>query len=243
MLWLAALWVVGFGMFWQANPVRVMPTLTEVGGAILPLWRAGVGNAILVSMWTLLEAILISSALSLGLSYLYVLAVFRFPLISATKLRFLGFTGLITLFYLATKDGHILKVAVLTFAITVFLLTDMLKVVREIPQERYNLARTLGMNRLRVVWEVVVRGTLSTAIESIRANAAIGWMMLTMVEGLSRSDGGVGVLLLNLNRSRMLENVFAVQLMILFMGVGQDYLIGIIKDVVCPYARLGKAKI
>ena len=64
----------------------------------------------------------------------------------------------------------------------------------------------------------------------------MAWMMLTMVEGLSRSEGGIGVLLLNLARHQDLASVFAVQLVILAVGIAQDGLIRLMKRVVCPYA-------
>ena len=83
------------------------------------------------------------------------------------------------------------------------------------------------MGEWRVVWEVVVRGTADKALEVLRQNAAIGWMMLTMVEGISRSEGGVGAMLLNQNKHFHLAEVFAIQLLILLVGVLQDYGLGV----------------
>jgi NitT/TauT family transport system permease protein len=94
------------------------------------------------------------------------------------------------------------------------------------------------MSEWRVVWEVVVLGTFSQAFEAMRQNAAIGWLMLTMVEGLARGEGGVGVLLLNQNKYLNLSAVFAIQLAILVVGLLQDYAIGVLRHLVCPYARL-----
>ena len=124
----------------------------------------------------------------------------------------------------------------LVFAIAVFFVSDMLGIIQSIPQSRYDYARTLGLNRWQVLREVVIRGTLDQAFEALRVNAAMAWMMLTMVEGLSRSEGGIGVLLLNLARHQDLASVFAVQLVILAVGIAQDGLIRLMKRVVCPYA-------
>jgi len=92
-----------------------------------------------------------------------------------------------------------------------------------------------------MVWYVVIRGTLDDAIESLRQNFAIGWNMLTMVEGLSRTEGGVGALLLNQNKHFNLDAVFAVQLCILLLGLGMDVVIGKLKNIICPYAKLATA--
>jgi len=43
--------------------------------------------------------------------------------------------------------------------------------------------------------------------------------MLTMVEGISRSEGGVGAMLLNQNKHFHLSAVFAIQLTILLLGL------------------------
>ena len=121
---------------------------------------------------------------------------------------------------------------------TVFFVTSMAAVVAEIPKEKFDHARTLGMPEWRVVWEVVILGTADKAMEVFRQNAAIGWMMLTMVEGISRSEGGLGAMLLNQNKHFRLAEVFAIQLLILFVGILQDIGIGGMRRLLCPYADL-----
>ena len=65
------------------------------------------------------------------------------------------------------------------------------------------------MSEWRAVWEVVVLGTADKAFDVLRQNAAIGWMMLTMVEGIARAEGGVGAMLLNQSKHFHLAEVFA----------------------------------
>jgi NitT/TauT family transport system permease protein len=81
-------------------------------------------------------------------------------------------------------------------------------------------------------------GTADKALEVMRQNAAMGWMMLTMVESFVRSEGGVGVLLLNNEKYMKLSEVFAIQLTILVVGLLQDSAIGLFRRLVCPYAYL-----
>src|SRR6185503_21144761 len=126
------------------------------------------------------------------------------------------------------------KVALLVFGMTVFFVTSMADVVAAIPKENFDHARTLRMGEWRVVWEVVVRGTGDKAMELLRQNAAIGWMMLTMVEGISRSEGGIGAMLLNQNKHFHLAEVFAIQIMILLIGLFQDYALGWLRRVLFP---------
>jgi NitT/TauT family transport system permease protein len=62
--------------------------------------------------------------------------------------------------------------------------------------------------------------------------------MLTMVEGISRAQGGLGAMLLNQNKHFHLAEVFAIQLLILAIGILQDYAIGALRRICCPYADL-----
>ena len=94
------------------------------------------------------------------------------------------------------------------------------------------------MREWRVVWEIVILGTADKAFEVLRQNAAIGWMMLTMVEGVVRSEGGVGTMLLNQSKHFRLDEVFAIQFVILLVGLFQDFMIGAARRLVCPYADL-----
>jgi NitT/TauT family transport system permease protein len=146
--------------------------------------------------------------------------------------------GLSFVFTLLVGGGHALKLVVLVFGMSVFTVTSLASLVANIPQARFDHARTLRMSEWQVVWEVVVRGTLDQALEAIRQNAAMGWTMLTLVEGLVRSEGGVGALLLNQNKHFHLAEVFAIQLSLLGLGLLQDWVLGSIRRGLCPWAEL-----
>jgi NitT/TauT family transport system permease protein len=225
--------------FWWTSPLEVLPRPDEVLHALRILWfEQGLGRELWTSFTMNLQALALTLMLGLGLSYLTVVPFFR-PLASAvTKGRFLGLIGLTFVFTLTLGGGHSLKVALLVFGMTVFFVTSMADVVAAVPKEDFDLARTLRMGEWRVVWEVVVLGTIDKAFEVLRQNAAIGWMMLTMVEGISRAEGGVGATLLNQNKHFHLAEVFAIQILILVVGVLQDYGIGALKKLFCPYAVL-----
>jgi len=125
----------------------------------------------------------------------------------------------------------------LVFGMAPFFVTAMAAVVAELPRERFDHARALGMTEWRTVWEVVIRGTLDQALEALRQNAAMGWMALTMVEGLVRSEGGVGALMLNENKHLDLDAVFALIVVVLIVGIAQDAALAWLRRTVCPYAH------
>ena len=224
---------------WIASPYKVLPNPMEVLAALQRLWlEQGLGRELAISFSLNLEALGIASVLSLGLSYLTVFPWMR-PLVAAlSKGRFLSLTGFSLIFTLALGGGHALKLGLLVFAVTVFYLTSMASVVQAIPRSEFDHARTLRMSEARVTWEVVVLGTLAQAFEVLRQNAAIGWMMLTLVEGIVRGEGGIGAMLLNENKHFLLPEVFAIQLVILTFGLAQDYGLQLLRKLACPYADL-----
>jgi NitT/TauT family transport system permease protein len=236
-------WLVGFQLLmllviWLFSPTVFLPKPREVFQALSDLWFAGLGGELITSFYLNLQAIALSAILSLLLAYLTVIPFFRPMVALLSKLRFLSMVGLTFFFTLMASTGHELKLFLLVFSVSVFFVTGMAEVVASIPKERFDLARTLRMSEWRVVWEVVVLGQADKAFEVLRQNAAMGWMMLTMVEGISRSEGGVGAMLLNQNKHFHLSAVFAIQLTILILGLAQDYGIGLLRKVFCPYADL-----
>jgi NitT/TauT family transport system permease protein len=236
---IVAVQIATFLVIWLNSPFRVLPRPDEVLNALKNLWmNEGLGQELITSFKLNLEALLWTAIISLALSYLTVLPVFR-PLVGAvSKGRFLSLVGFTFVFTLLVGGGHPLKLWLLVFGMTVFFLTSMAAVIAEIPREQFDHARTLRMGEWRVVWEVVVLGTADKAFEVFRQNAAIGWLMLTMVEGISRAEGGVGAMLLSQSKHFRLAEVFAIQVVILLVGLIQDYGIGVTRRLFCPYAAL-----
>jgi NitT/TauT family transport system permease protein len=62
------------------------------------------------------------------------------------------------------------------------------------------------------------------------------------VEGITRSQGGIGALLMNQNRHFDLAAIIAIQLTILVYGLLQDYLLLALRNVLCPHAALVRSK-
>lgn len=227
-----------FLVWWTFYPPKIVPRPAEALNAFLNLFSEGDFIDDLLSSVTLnVEAIVLSMAVSLPIAYATVLPALRLPAAMFTKFRFLGLTGITFLFGLALT-GHSLKLGILIFGISVYYVTSLMEIVVNIPKEKFDYARTLRMGEWRVVWEVVIRGTRDQVLASLRQNGAMALMMLTMVEGLVRAEGGLGVLLLNENRGFNLQAVFAIQIVVACVGLSQDYLLGVLHNVLCPYARL-----
>lgn len=231
-------WCAAALAVWAASPVSTLPAPREVLGALTDLWwQGGLGPELFTTLKLIASALACSVVLSLALAWGSVIPAVKPIAAGVSKLRFLGLTGLLFPFTLATGGGFALKVLLLTFGMTTFLVTSLVRITDEIPRSQIDYVRSLGASEPRVIWETVVRGTLDRTIDAVRQNVAMGWSMITMVEGISRSDGGVGALLLNQNKHFRLAEVYAVLVVILLVGLVIDYGMGALASLVCPHAR------
>lgn len=240
---LAIFWAGIALLAWLLSPFQSLPTPGETWDALGRLWwEEGMGRELGVTLQLIAHSLLLTVAGAALLSYATVLALFR-PLVEGlAKLRFLGLTGLIPLFTLLTGGGYGFKVALLTFGMLTYFVTAMAQVVVEIPKESFEHMRVMGASELRILWEVVILGTLDKALEVLRQNVAIGWTMITMVEGFERAGGGLGAMILNENKHFKLPEVYALLLVVLLVGLLLDYLMGLLSRLLCPYVLLERVK-
>jgi ABC-type nitrate/sulfonate/bicarbonate transport system permease component len=154
------------------------------------------------------------------------------------KCRYLTLTGLIFLFTLLTSNGHNLKLSLLIFGIVPFFVTSLLSIIDSINVQEYELCKTLRMNNWQTLLEVVIIGRLDQVIDVMRQNFAIAWMMITMVEGLNMSEGGLGTMLIKSNKFIDLGTVFAILLIIFLLGICFDFLLAKMRHWFFPYTKL-----
>lgn len=240
---LAAGWVLSALIVWLLSPFATLPTPIEVWRALGRLWwKHGMGPELWTTLRLVADSLLLTVLLSMLLSYATLIAALRPLVAAASKLRFLGLVGLVFPFTLLTGGGYALKVALMTFGMTTFFVTSMAQVVLEIPAEQFDHLRVLGASELRILWEVVIRGTLDRALDVLRQNVAMGWAMITMVEGISRAEGGIGAMILNQNKHFLLAEVYAILLVIMLLGMLMDYGMGALSNLLCPYMRLERVR-
>ena len=225
-------------LVWSVSQFVFLPNPMEIIRAYPELFRRGLVGELMTSLTLCLKSILIATVVAAFVSYLSRLPVFLFVGKFVTKGRFLSSVGLSFFFTMLTSSGNGLKTGILVFFITVVFVTSFMAVIDNIKEYKYNHARTLGLGPWHTLWEVVIKGTLADMIEIMKQNFAIAWMLLTMVEGIVRSEGGIGVMLLIENRVLRLDNIFALQIVVLIVGICLDALISYIKDIICPYAKL-----
>jgi len=225
---------------WQMNIGTALRPFSEVFASFSDLFLKDLFmNHVIESIELSLTAIGISMAITLVFSYLSTMPMFRPWSLIISKGRFLGVLGIYFIFIVAFGLGFPLKVALLTFGITVFFLTSMYTVITEIPQSRFDYARSLGLSEIQVFWQVVIRGTADQMLESLRQNAAIGWMMIPAVETIVKT-GGIGDILWDNIKHFDRGKALAIMFVIIIIGIIQDILLKLTQRVVTPHVTVKK---
>lgn len=181
---------------------------------------------LLASFKVTVEAMFISIIISAILVYGYSLPLIKPFVDFICKLRFLTISGLMYVMTMAS-DGtaHNLKILLLLFGIIPFFVTSLVSTAYSGLDSLKDLCSTLNMNRWQSLLEIIIIGKIDQLIITIGQNFAIGWMMITTVEGKAMSEGGIGTLLINTTKHIELEYVFALLFYVLMFGVVSDLFI------------------
>lgn len=235
------LWCVMTFLIWNFSGHKVLPTPHAIITAGIRLVTNPDANYnaiphLMVSTILCLKAVFYSVIISLGIAILSVLPIFRPFTNISSKARFLSTVGLTFIFAQLTETTNGEKVALLVFCISVFMVTSFISIIFEVKKDELDYVRTLKFGEWQTVWEVIILGKADQFLEAIKQNFAIAWIMLSMVENLCRAEGGVGVLLFQENKTFHLDSVYAIQVMVLIIGIGIDWSLGFIRRVFCPYS-------
>lgn len=240
---LAAIEITIAVLLWQFASGDLIPTPGKVLAAMGEVFtRSSFMDDFFASLILTLKGMGISIIIALLISYLSLIPVFEPVANFIVKCRYLTLTGLIFLFVLITSNGSQLKMSLLIFGIVPFFVTSLLSIISEINRQEYELCRTLRMSTWRTLWEVVIVGRFDSVFEVMRQNFAIAWMMITMVEGYSMSEGGLGTLIIKYNKVVNLPAVFAILIIIFVIGILFDLLLGQLRKWLFPYTNLGTSK-
>jgi sulfonate transport system permease protein len=225
-------------LLWQRFAGGLIPgpaTVTRALGELLVgalLWEE-----VFVSLALTLKALGISIAITLALGYASLLPFFNGLAQFLVKCRYLTLTGLIFIFTLLTHDGGQLKLSLLVFGMVPFFITSFLSVIQERNPQEYELCRSLGYNNGQALLETIVIGKADAVLEILRQNFAMSWLMITLVEGLNMSEGGIGTLLIKYNKYNDLPHVLAIQCVLFATGIGFDAGLGALRRWLFPYSR------
>lgn len=227
-------------LLWQVFAAGgLIPTPMKIGSSVIKIISSETFyNNLFSSLSLTFKGMGYSILIALIVCYISLIPFFKPLARFVVKCRYLTLTGLIFLFTLLTNNGHQLKLSLLIFGIVPFFVTSLLSIISEIDEQEFDLCKTLRMNNWRALVEVIIIGRLDQVLEVMRQNFAIAWMMITMVEGLNMSEGGLGTMLIKSNKYIDLGTVFAILVVIFGLGVCFDYLLSKLRTWFFPYSKL-----
>jgi ABC-type nitrate/sulfonate/bicarbonate transport system permease component len=232
-------WIIGLFAAWfigTSGQKHLFPSPAQVWDGFQNLFQEGLVVHIFSSLALCFQAAFISLIISCVIVYLSPLPFLK-PLASFfSKLRYLPLTGITFYLVILAKDARSMQVYVLVIFMSLYFITSLLAVLKDIPQEEIDHARSLKCSRWEVLWEVVIKGRLDYMLDVLRQNLAIIWMMLVTVESILVAAGGIGVLIKNSEKFMNHGRVFALQIVILIVGLLLDWLLNVIRKSLFKYS-------
>lgn len=216
---------------------HLFPTPSQVLMGFKDLWAGGLVVHIGSSIWLCTQAVFISTVISLILAYTSTIPFIKPSSNFISKLRYLPLTGITFYLSILINDARSLQVWVLVIFMTTFLTTSLMSMIKDIPEEEFNHAKTQGCNRWEILWEVVIKGRFDYVFELIRQNLAIVWMMLVTVESILVAAGGLGFLIKNNNKLGDNGKVIALQIIIVLLGITLDFCITKVRKLSFRYSN------
>ncbi len=218
-----AILILGYWIFSSLGTKHLFPTPAQVWEGFQTLYNQGLVVHIASSLGLCLQVVLISLVISLSVVYLSPLPALKPIAVFLSRMRFLPLTGITFYLSIVVSGGRSTQVWVLVVFMSLYFITSLLAVLKDIPEQEIDHARSLKCSRWEVLWEVVIKGRLDYVLDVLRQNLAIIWMMLVTVESILVAAGGLGVLIKNSDKFGNHGRVVALQIIILLIGLLLDW--------------------
>lgn len=208
-------------------PGTILPSPTEVLQAfpVLHFEEALVRSA-LMSLYRVMAGFVLSALVAIPLG----LWMGTFPTVKhffspiLDPLRFLPISALVPLFIVWFGIDDLQKIVFLFVGTFVYLLPLVVEAVENVEDVYLQTATTLGASRGQLVRHVLVPGSMPATFEALRVMNGIGWTYVILAEVIN-ARYGLGALITVAGKRSHVDQIFALVLVILAIGVSTDWLI------------------
>lgn len=237
---ISAIWAFLVFVYWfiaTSGAKKLFPSPVQVWQGFAALYNEGLVVHIGSSLWLCLQATLISIVASLIIAYAYPIPLLRPFSKSMSQLRYLPLTGITFYLTILVTNARTMQVWVLVIFMSLYFITSLMAIIKDIPQEEIDHARSLKCSRWEILWEVIIKGRFDYVIDVLRQNLAITWMMLVTVESILVAAGGLGVLIKNSDKFMNHGRIFALQIVILVVGLTIDFTLNSVRKSLFRYSK------
>ena len=217
---------------------HLFPTPSQVGRGFSQLFAEGLVTHLLSSLSLFLMAVFFSIAASLTLAYSSPIPLLTPLSAFASKMRYLPLVGLSFYIAILISDARAIQISMLVVFMSTFLITSLLGMISDVPEQELDHARTLGCTRWEVLLEVVIKGRLDYVFEVVRQNLAVVWMTLVTVESILPSEGGLGFLIQNSGKLGNHGRIIALYIIILGVGLLIDGGLKRLRKLIFRYSKI-----
>ena len=211
-------------------PTIILPSPTEVLRAFPVLHFE---EALVRSAWGSFRRVTMGFGLAAAVAIPLGVVMGTFPVVKhfftplLDPLRFLPISALVPLFIVWFGIDEMQKIVFLFVGIFVYMLPLIVEAVDNVEEVYLQTATTLGATRAQLIRHVLIPGSLPAIGEALRVMNGIGWTYVIMAEVIN-ARYGLGYLITTAGKRSHVDQIFALVLVILFIGVVTDWLIKMI---------------
>jgi len=154
-------------------------------------------------------------------------------------LRFIPLAAVTFIFILWFGIEMQMKIAFLAFGILVYLVPVIVQRIDEVREVYLKTVFTLGATNWQTIKSVYIPSVVSRISDDIRVLTAISWTYITVAEMLNNT-GGLGGLIFKFRRQSNIEYAFVILIVIIVIGILQDYILRLIDKAFFPYKYVGR---
>jgi NitT/TauT family transport system permease protein len=151
-------------------------------------------------------------------------------------LRFLPISALVPLFIVWFGIDDLQKIIFLFVGTFVYLLPLVVEAVDSVDDVFLQTATTLGASRWQLVWHVLVPGSLPKIGDALRVMNGIGWTYVILAEVIN-APYGLGALITVAGKRSHVDQIFALVIVILGIGIVTDQIIRGLNKALFPWAE------
>ena len=233
-----ALWCF-FTYSGRANAL-ILPTPTHMVQAAVEMYQDGdLLPDIKISVTRIVIGFLLSAVLAIPLGIL----MGAYKCAEAAHEPFVGFIryvpvpALIPLVMVVAgidEPAKILLIFLGTYFQMVLVVAD---VTRQVPKDLLNAARTLGSNRLQVLFNVLLPATLPGLLDTCRTMIGWAWTYLVIAEVVATSSG-LGYAIMKAQRFSRADEIFVGIFILGLLGLATDMVFKIVQPRLLPWAEM-----
>jgi len=208
-------------------PAIILPSPTAVLKALPTLhFEEALVRSALWSLYRVTMGFVLAALLAIPLGLL----MGTFPPIKAffapilDPLRFLPISALVPLTIVWFGIDETQKIVFLFLGTVVYLLPLVVEAVEEVDEVYLHTATTLGATRGQLVRHVLIPGSLPAIGEALRVMNGIGWTYVILAEVIN-APYGLGALITVAAKRSHVDQIFALVIVILIIGVVTDQII------------------